>query len=179
MKRLLLFLLLSLVTGCSHFVAAPEVAFRELKLTGAGTGGLSFDIDLGVKNPNSFDLRLDGYTYRLRVTDLPLATGGIRDTFVFPAGEETDLRIPVQVGYTDMLEILRHRPDPDRIPYQLSAGLEVSAPFGKMYIPIEKGGTLRVPDRFRPTFYLNILKGLLTQGGEEEAEADGELGLTK
>jgi len=111
--------------------------------------------------------------------DLPLATGGIRDTFVFPAGEETDLRIPVQVGYTEMLEILRHRPDPDRVPYQLSTGLEVSAPFGKKYIPIEKGGTFSIPERFRPSFYLNILKGLLKGVGEDEPEAERERDVTK
>jgi LEA14-like dessication related protein len=170
MKRLVFIIGLMLLTGCRQLVTPPEVTFRDLKITGAGTDGVNFDIDLTVRNPNSFALTLEGYTYRVRVMDLPLTTGGVRDTFSFEPHQENDLRIPVHIGYRDMLEIVRHRPDPDRIPYQFSAGLEVNSRLGRMYIPVEKGGTFAIPQQFRPSFYLDMLRNLLPGTEEQEPE---------
>jgi len=162
--------LLLLLSACSSVVSPPEVTFKDLKIIGAGTSGVNFDVILSVKNPNPFDIKLEGYTYSLKIMDLPLANGGVRETYVFSSPGETDVRIPVKLSYTDLGRILQHRPDPDRIPYQLSAGLEVATKVNRMYIPVEKSGVMSIPKEYRPAFYLQKLRNLFDRQGGGDAE---------
>lgn len=118
------------------------------------------ELYLTVDNPNRFDVKLLGYNYDLTVMALPVAKGGGRDAITFPGKEVTDVRIPVRVAYSDMWEILKRRPDPDGVPYQLEAGLELDTPAGVMTVPVHKKGTYVVPQKFRPSFLLGRLSDL-------------------
>ncbi|HWI40957.1 MAG TPA: LEA type 2 family protein [Verrucomicrobiae bacterium] len=156
----LLLLMLSLTSGCSLFVSKPEVTFNELKIVGADTSGMSFDLLLTVNNPNRYDITLDGYTYDLRISDLQLANGGIRDRKVFAGKQESEFRIPVRITYKDVLQIIKHRPDPDNIPYQFDSGLELRTGIGPMYVPLHKTGSFAVPEEYRHLFYIRKLRDL-------------------
>ena len=82
---------------------------------------------------------------------LPLARGGAREEVKFPANAETDLRIPIRISYGDLLEILKRKPDPDKIPYQLAAGLDLDTPLGQMTVPVSRTGTYAIPQQYRPS----------------------------
>ena len=92
---------------------------------------------------------------------LPVARGGQQETVVFRAGAETDVRLPVRVRYTDLVEVLKRRPDPDHIPYLMTARLQVQTPVGEMLIPLEKSDSFSVPEPLRPGYYLEGIKELL------------------
>ena len=153
MKRLLsLFLLF--FAGCAMFVAEPTVTVQRTYLINLDSRGVDLEFLLAIQNPNAFGLTLNGYHYDLQVVTLPVARGGARDRVEFKGNGTTDLRLPVRIEFKDLIAIMKRRPDPDKIPYRLQAGLDLETPMGQLLIPIDKADSFAVPDHYRPSFYL-------------------------
>lgn len=159
--RFALLLLLALVSGgCSMIVTEPRITLLDTRVAGLDTSGVDLEVHLSVSNPNRFDLSLLGYTYDLQVLSLPLSSGGKQETILFPAGSETALRIPVRLRYSDLLEVLKRSPDTE-IPCQLDSTLNLATPVGRMSIPIRQKTSLKVPEEYRPSTYLNRIRDAL------------------
>jgi len=168
MKRLAVALsCLILLSACSLIFTAPEVSLKDVKIVGLDGGGLMLDVYLSLKNPNSADITLKGYSYDLKALDLPVAKGGARETTVFHGHTTTEIVLPVRLTYADVAELIRHHPDPDHIPYRLAAGIEVETPLGDRTIPVEKSGIFKIPEKYRPSSYLKRLKDLFDSGAKE------------
>ncbi len=157
MKRLVLLGFL-LITGCSLLVTKPEIAVKSVNIAGVDREGVKMDFLVAVTNPNSYGLKLTGYTYNLLVADLPLAKGENHDVVEFNGNTTTDFRLPVRITFRDLLEILKRRPDPENIPYRLTAGLDLHAPFGRVVIPVDKNGTFAVPQKYRMNQFLKLFE---------------------
>ena len=154
-------LLLFLLTGCSAFIQEPRITIKDTSLVGLDSSGIDLEFYLGVTNPNNFDLSLLGYTYDLRVMTLPLSTGGRQEAVIFPAGKDTDMRLPIHLTFSDLLEIIKRQPDFDKLPYQLNARLHLKHPLGETVIPVEKIDSLKVPERYRPGTAVERLRNTL------------------
>lgn len=160
MKNLLILLVL-LLTGCSMFVAEPTVTVQRANLINLDSRGVDLEFLLAVQNPNSFDIAMNGYHYDLQIVTLPVARGGARERVAFKGKETTDFRLPVRVEYKDLIAIVKRRPDPDKIPYRLQAGLEMETPVGQLLVPIDRTDSFAVPDQYRPSFYLKEIPEFL------------------
>ena len=154
-------LTLALLSGCAPLVQQPAVTIKDAGLASLDASGVDVNLHLGVTNPNPFDLSLLGYTYELQVQTLPLSAGGLQQTVVFPAGKETELRVPVHLKFSDLLQIIRHTSDPDNIPCRITARLQIQTPLGEMIIPVDKQTVLAVPEQYRPAAYLDRLQDAL------------------
>lgn len=152
--------LLLLATGCSGLVHEPKVTLKQTNIIGLDTAGADLEFYLAITNPNSFDLSLLSYTYDLKVMTLHVANSGLQDTLTIPSGQEADMRLPVRIKYSDLIEVLKRSPDPDKVPYELNARLHVKTIFGEKIIPIEKNSTFAIPQNYRPDFYLERFKDL-------------------
>jgi len=150
-------ILLALLAGCSPFVREPTVTLKDSAIVGLDTAGIDLEFVLGVTNRNSFDLSLLGYTYDLQVMSLPLSSGGRQQSILFPADRETELRLPVRMRFTDLLEILKRTPEPDRIPCRVTARLHVKTALGDSVIPVEKETLVVLPEAYRPSVYRDLL----------------------
>jgi LEA14-like dessication related protein len=166
-RPLALVISLFMLTGCSLFITAPSVQVKDVGIVGLDSNGVEIELLLAVTNPNPYRVKLTGYNYDLKVMALPLAKGGGRETLDFQGGGTvTDLRLPVRVSLSTLYELLKRRPDPDNIPYTLDAGLELDSPLGVHAIPVEKRGTFKVPERYRPEFFLKQLRNIVSQFSE-------------
>jgi len=154
-------LLIIMLSGCATLVQIPSVTLKETSVVGLDRSGIDIEFNLGITNPNSFDLSLLGYTFDVRVLALPLSTGGKQETILFPAGKETGMLLPVHLKFADLQEIIRHTPDPDNIPYQLNSMLHMKTPLGEMSVPVEKNAVLTIPEQFRPAAFINRLRDTL------------------
>jgi LEA14-like dessication related protein len=163
MKVVCVLLLVFFCSACTMIVKAPTVQVRDLKVASLDGSGVEMQLHLTVQNANPYDLKLLGYQYDLKVMALPLARGEAREEVSFPAGVETDLRIPIKVSYGDLLEILKGKLDPDQIPYALQAALDLQTPLGRLNLPVSHAGTYAVPKQFRPGSILNKLGSFLKQ----------------
>jgi LEA14-like dessication related protein len=163
LKRLLLFPLI-LLTGCSLFVKTPVVSVKDVTLVGLDGAGARLEVLLGVTNPNAYHISLQGYTYALQVMDVHLASGEARQYLEFAPHGTADVRIPVQVAFRDLFDILKRRPDMDHVPYRIKAGLDVKLPVGSLAVPLDKSGTFAIPLKYRPATFLQRLGGFLDGG---------------
>jgi LEA14-like dessication related protein len=154
-------LILLLLAGCTKFVNKPVVEVKDLNVISLDAGGAGIELYLSVKNTNSYDLKLQGYSYDLKVMALPLAKGGAREEITFPSEAETDIRIPIRISYADLFEILKRKPNPDSIPYHLAAGLDLDTPLGQMTVPINSSGTYAIPKQYRPSNIVNKMTDFL------------------
>ena len=73
------------------------------------------------------------------------------------------LSLPVRITFHDLLEILKQRPDPEHIPFRLTAGLDLHTPFGEIAIPVDKRGIFSVPQKYRPDRFLKQLDELFNR----------------
>lgn len=155
-------LFLSTLTGCPAVFAAPKIQLHQITVSGIDAAGLDLEVDLLVSNPNRFDLTLTGYSYTLRVDDLPLYSGGAQQVAAFPARHETIVRIPTRVRHNDLLALLKRQPDSGRIPYHLVAALQVDTPVGETSIPVDFHNQFTIPENYRPNTIIKQLKGLFS-----------------
>jgi len=144
------------LTGCSLFFTKPSVTFRELKVIDIDSRGMTLALLLNVNNPNSYEIRLDGYNFTMKILDLPLASGEQKAVVQFPGQKATDVLVPMRVTYGNVLDIVMKRPNPTSIPYQLEAGLDIVTPVGTLNFPVTTSGTIAVPR--------DKLKGILLKG---------------
>lgn len=147
-------LALMAITGCASLVKDPYVTVRSTDVVSVDTAGFDIELLIGVENPNSFDVSLQGFTYDLQIMSVPFSSGGLQKKFLFPAGQLVDIRLPFRVHHGDLLGVIRRRPDLDRIPYNLDARLNLNTPFGDLVIPINKSDTVSIPPTYRPGTYL-------------------------
>lgn len=163
-KAVYLLVMALLLAGCTTLVREPLVTVRDLNVVSLDAGGAGMELLLTVRNDNPFAVRLLGYSYDLKVMALPLARGGAREEVRFPAGAETDLRIPIRISFGDLLEIFQRRPDPESVPYAVSAGLDLETPLGFLTVPVRRTGTYAIPKQYRPAAILGKLSDLFTPG---------------
>jgi LEA14-like dessication related protein len=153
----LLILIVLTCAGCSVLVQEPRISVSSTSITGIDTSGIELEFSLAVENPNPFDLALQGYTFDLQVMSLPFSHGGNPFKFVFPAGKQSQMQLPMRVSYGDLIEIIKRRPDLDKIPYQMDARLNIETPAGELILPVKKSDLISVPESYRPGTYLKRL----------------------
>ena len=160
MKRLLLLVCIFL-TGCTMFMAKPEVTVKGVSLVGVDRDGVEMDLALAVTNPNSSSIRLSRYTYNLLISELPMTEGEQHEQFEFIGNNTTDIKLPLHIRYHDLLEVLKRLPDPDHIPYQLTADFDLDTQLGTFTVPVAKRGDFAIPQNYRPGQILKKLNDFL------------------
>lgn len=144
-------------SGCASLVKTPQVTVRSSNIVSVDTSGFDIELLVGVENRNAFNVSLLGYTYDLQVMSIPFSSGGLQKGVLFPAGQTVDVRLPFRVHHSDLLGILKRRPDLDRIPYSADARLNLDTPLGELAVPVKKSDTFSVPAAYRPGTYLKRL----------------------
>jgi LEA14-like dessication related protein len=164
MKILITLLFLFPLAACTTLIAKPEVSLKNVKLSGLDSEGVNLDFNFAVRNPNSFDLKLNHYDYDLKIISVSLARGTSGTVHEFLANSTSNLLIPVKIPHSALIDILRQNPDPNAIPYKLQANLNLGGVFGGLNLPITKSGTFAIPEEYQPAKGLrklgDFLKGL-------------------
>jgi LEA14-like dessication related protein len=156
-------LLFGVQSGCGLIFSSPEVVVKDVTIVGLDPTGLDLELYISVVNPNTFPIILTGYNYDLHVSALPLAKGGARQSLEFKANATTAVRLPVRLAMGSVVELLKRRPDPERIPYRLLAGLQIDTPLGERVVAIDKDGSFTIPPRYRPSQWLKSFQGAVDE----------------
>ncbi len=165
MKRFLV-LVCAFLTGCTMFMKQPEVAVKDIKLTGLDGEGALMDLSLAVTNPNSSDIRLSRYKYNLLISELPMTSGEQQQQFEFRGNTTTDIRLPIRVKYSDLVEVLKRLPNPDHVPYQLTADFDMNTKLGTFTVPVAKNGYFAIPQKYKPGQILKKLNEFLNPNAQ-------------
>ena len=135
-------------------VREPVITVLSTDIVSIDTAGVDLELLVGVENTNSYSVSLLGYTYDLQIMSIPFSSGGLQKEAEFPSHKRIDVRLPLRVHHSDLIGVIKRRPDLDNIPYTLNAKLNLKSPFGELTIPINKSSTVSVPAAYRPETYL-------------------------
>jgi hypothetical protein len=100
---------------------------------------LDFDLTVGVDNPNSVDMRLDHFDFKLLVNDSRIANGTTADRVSIPARGTGDVRLRTHVSYDSLKSIFREVTDVvqgNRARYQILGNAAYDTPAGRMTFPV-------------------------------------------
>lgn len=159
-KKLIKILLLTifvLTTGCS-VMSTPDVAFKSLSITDVGSQSVKADCVLTITNKNIYDLKIINYNYNFNIVDVPVSTSQSDVELILPSKVPMEVTLPIEMAYLDFITVLKKKPDLDKVPYHLTGNLKLGTPVGKVNYPLDKKGTLKVPDKYRPSYYTNMIK---------------------
>jgi LEA14-like dessication related protein len=148
------------------FMAKPEVRVKDVSLAGLDSDGVEMDLELAVTNPNSSTIKLSRYSYNLLIAELPMTRGEQYKPYEFKGNTTTDIRLPLHIHYNDLLEILKRLPDPNHVPYQLTADFVLNTQFGTFTVPVAKRGEFAIPENYRPGQLLKKLNDLFNKGAK-------------
>jgi len=130
-------------------VKNPEVAVHDVRFSDITFESIGLMVNLAVKNPNVFGVRVAGYDYDLKVAGNHFLKGEQPLTTSIPAGGDAAVDVPVTMNLADIYKTFSSLAGADDAPYRIDAGVVCELPIlGKIRIPVSKEGTfplLKVP----------------------------------
>src|SRR5258708_34699941 len=118
-----IFFVLFVFTGCplyQNIAHPPKVTLDDVQLTGASLAGADLVFHFQVDNPNSRGMVLDGIGYKLRLNGKPMLEGRHDDHIEIAAGPSV-VELPMTVGYSDLLRIVKGLASSTKPAYDLDA----------------------------------------------------------
>lgn len=104
--RCLAFWLLLALTACASFDDAvpPDVSLSNLRLVGGGLLDQELLVDLRIRNPNDFELPLDGLTFNLELNGEPFADGFTNEAVTVPRLGEAKVPVTASINLIDLVQ---------------------------------------------------------------------------
>jgi LEA14-like dessication related protein len=123
----------------------PDISLAGLSFTEAGLFEQAFTLQLRLKNPNDFDIPVDGLDFALAVNEAPFAEGLSNEDFTLPASAEIIVPVEVRISTNDLIERVRAIGTGRRLSYELSGTADIGSWFSAP-VPFDRAGKLALPD---------------------------------
>jgi len=146
-RCLALWLLLSL-TACAAFDDAvpPEVSLSNVRLVGGGLVDQELQVDLRIRNPNNFELPLDGLTFNLELNGQPFADGFTNEAVTVPSLGEAKVPVTASINLIDLVQQMLALGRQGDLNYRID-GLAYLSGLIERTVPYEKTGRLELMPR--------------------------------
>ncbi len=127
----------------------PEAEIRSIEITGLSFDRVDLEAAVAVYNPLPAGLKIEGYTYTLEASGIPVLFGRTDEFLQLAARSETELTVPVSVPVDDLMELFREDTGATAIPYSFSMKIALSSPIASrpLHVNIDRSGELPVPRR--------------------------------
>ncbi|MFO7781031.1 MAG: LEA type 2 family protein [Spirochaetia bacterium] len=137
-----------ITAGCaslSEIVERPTARVVAGEITALSFDRAEITFDVEVANPNPVRVRLAGIDYELFFEESSFLRGATEEELEIAANGTSTVRIPVGVGYAELIESVRSLSDRRETAYRLAAGVSVDVPaLGRVRLPVERSGTIPV-----------------------------------
>ena len=136
--------------GCAGLfgkvVKRPVVTYESVNVSGVSFDGVSLDVNFNARNENPFPVPITGYDYSFAIGGHTLASGEERESMSLPANGARQLRVPVQLQFSEVFSALDQFRTADELPYAVSGSVIINAgPLEGITIPFSYNATLPVP----------------------------------
>ncbi|MGH7663094.1 MAG: LEA type 2 family protein [Gemmatimonadaceae bacterium] len=118
----------------------PAVSLRDVRLAGVGITGGSMDLELGVYNPNFYDLEQPRVTYRVFVDDTELGDGIYDADVTVLAEDSATVTMPMSFSYLSVGRAGRALLDRGAVNYRVIGHITVGTPYGRIRFPYDRVG---------------------------------------
>jgi LEA14-like dessication related protein len=133
-------LLLAGCAGIGETLKPPEIHLDRVVLRGLSVTGGVLDLQLGVLNPNRFDLQGTKLQVGFDVQGSHVGDMEYRDEFQVQKGDTTALSLPLRFNWSGVCGAVRSALGQGDLPYTLKGQLTLRTPFGPRVVPFTKEG---------------------------------------
>lgn len=119
----------------------PDVALRDVKISGVGILGGSLQVVLHVYNPNGYALEAPRVAYRVYLSDVDLAQGITDLDVTVPARDSATVLVPASFSYLSIGHAGRALMNTGSAPYHVLGRITVGTPYGRLSFPYDRIGT--------------------------------------
>lgn len=126
--------------GIGDIFQDPEVRLDRVIVRGVGTTGGTFDLMVGIQNPNRFDLRGTKLQLGFDVEDSHVGDIAYDDDFDINRDETTTLTLPVTFTWAGVGSALRAALSYGDIPYKMKGQVTLQTPWGQRAVPFTHEG---------------------------------------
>ena len=125
--------------GTAPVPHVPGVRIASARVTGVSLMGARLEVRVDLDNPNAFTLPLDGLSYAVKVSGLPVATGRV-DAPALPAHGRGTISLPLSVSFTSAGRAVYDALRSGRV----DLGLTGSLAAGPVEVPLDLSRTVDV-----------------------------------
>lgn len=139
-------MLAAALAGCAavgNVLKNPEVKLERVLLRDVGVRGGELELQLGLENPNPFDLRGTEIALGFDVEGSHVGDVRYADDFNLDQGRHTTLSLPLRFEWAGVGTALQAALTSGEIPYEMKGQLTIQAPWGAQSVPFTREG--RVP----------------------------------
>ena len=133
-------LLLAGCAGIGETLKPPEIHLDRVVLRGLSVTGGVLDLQLGVLNPNHFDLQGTKLQVGFDVQGSHVGDIEYRDEFQMQKGDTTALSLPLRFNWSGVSGAVRSALGQGALPYTLKGQLTLRTPFGPRVVPFTTQG---------------------------------------
>lgn len=139
--------------GCASLLTKgftePAVDFRGLTVQSLGLTGGSLDVQLGVYNPNGYDLNATRLTYNLMLDSVQFGSGELNQQLTVQKKDTTVVHIPIDFTYRGVGEAGRQLLNTGAVRYLIRGDITVGTPVGNFTRPYSGTGRYTLGARAR------------------------------
>ncbi len=141
----IIFILFFFLSACSSggikgVVEPPKIQVHKVELGNFNLSGGSAIFVLNIQNPNRFPIPLSGFDYGLKLNGVQVAQGNREQRVTIRSGESHKLEVPLQLSFTNMINMLPSVLRSRQIDYSL--GGSVHLPW--FNIPFQRVGSANI-----------------------------------
>jgi len=143
--------LIFMSAGCSTIKDLVNIKDPELNLKNAELSDLSFDkadllLDIEIKNPNNYSLKLDGFNYDLAINKTPFVNGKQEGGQTIKANGSSMFQVPIELKYKNLYDTFQSLANKNSVDYDILLGFDFNLPLaGKTTFPVKGKGSLPLP----------------------------------
>ncbi len=126
-------------------VEIPDVSLAGLSFSEPGLFEQGLTVQLRLKNPNEFDIPIEGLTFALDVNDTAFADGSTKEDVTLPGLGEVVLPVAITIPTTDLIERVVAIGTGQRLDYKLTGDADIGGWFATS-VPFTREGKLALPN---------------------------------
>jgi LEA14-like dessication related protein len=134
---------LSACAAVSSALQDPEVKLERVLVRDVDVRGGELELQLGLENPNPFDLRGTEIALGFDVEGSHVGNVRYADDFNLEQGGRTTLSLPLRFEWAGVGTVLKTALSSGEIPYDMKGQLTIQTPWGAQSVPFTREG--RVP----------------------------------
>jgi LEA14-like dessication related protein len=143
--RLLSLLALLAMSACAALedAAPPEVSLADITFLRSGLLEQEIEVELRLRNPNNFELPLEGLTFDLLLDGKQLVRGFSNESVTIPRLGEARLPVTASTNLIDLVQQALRIARSGQLDYRIVGQAYVSG-LGNRSMPYDKSGRLRL-----------------------------------
>lgn len=137
--------LLVVLTGCAALdeTEPPRVTLSDIRMLEGGLFEQRFQVDLRIRNPNDFDLAIDGLTFALELNGSDFADGVSDQRVTVPRLGEAVVAVTASTTVLHMVQQALRLGERADLEYRLSGDVFLAG-LARRTVPYERSGRLQL-----------------------------------